>query len=251
MWFSVRMSAIFMAHLNTHIMVKHKKYEFKMTFKDGRSMIIEADDEKSARTGFLRRRKSYHLSYASVYSGIITNQGMTKERALTVGNTDLLDLIKDQTQQQKQEYMDRVTQYSLDTFNTAVTQHSYTDEQWDKLFNVSPERGCDKETTQYYHRTIVRRNSRRREVESIVKVGYDELLKDELSKAETHYNYCCLKLAMRIKDKGMKAKNIKVLNAKVKNNLESTFTDGEQTVRAWTIIASGPIKRPHYRYLIK
>jgi hypothetical protein len=34
-------------------------------------------------------------------------------------------------------------------------------------------------------------------------------------------------------------------------NINTTLTDGEKTVRAFTIIASGEIQRPHYRYLVK
>jgi len=45
--------------------------------------------------------------------------------------------------------------------------------------------------------------------------------------------------------------NIKIENGSVGVNINITITDGEQTVRAWTIIAEGEIQRPHYRYLIK
>jgi len=34
-------------------------------------------------------------------------------------------------------------------------------------------------------------------------------------------------------------------------NIETTLTDGEKMVRAYTIIAEGQVQRPHYRYLIK
>jgi hypothetical protein len=34
-------------------------------------------------------------------------------------------------------------------------------------------------------------------------------------------------------------------------NFETTLSDGEKIVRAFTIVASGEIQKPHYRYLIK
>jgi hypothetical protein len=34
-------------------------------------------------------------------------------------------------------------------------------------------------------------------------------------------------------------------------NIDMTLTDGEKTVKAFTIIAEGQIQRPHYRYLVK
>lgn len=69
--------------------------------------------------------------------------------------------------------------------------------------------------------------------------------------AEAHYEQSILKLAARIEKKGLNQKNLTTVTGHVGVNIETTLTDGEKTVRAWTIIASGLIQRPHYRYLIK
>ena len=34
-------------------------------------------------------------------------------------------------------------------------------------------------------------------------------------------------------------------------NMSTIITDGKKVVRAFTIIASGAIQKPHYRYLVK
>jgi hypothetical protein len=60
-----------------------------------------------------------------------------------------------------------------------------------------------------------------------------------------------LKLVYRVTEKGLNESKIEVLTARVGVNIETTITDGEKTIRAFTIIAEGPIVRPHYRYLIK
>jgi len=58
-------------------------------------------------------------------------------------------------------------------------------------------------------------------------------------------------LAARIEKKGLNVEKIKTVTSHIGVNLETTLTDGTKTVRAWTIVASGEIQRPHYRYLIK
>jgi hypothetical protein len=69
--------------------------------------------------------------------------------------------------------------------------------------------------------------------------------------ANDHYEGSITKLALRIEKKGLDQNAITVKTAHVGVNIETTLTDGKQTVRAFTIIASGPIIKPHYRYLVK
>jgi len=45
--------------------------------------------------------------------------------------------------------------------------------------------------------------------------------------------------------------NLQLSTSYLDPNISTKITDGKKTVNAWTIIASGPIQRPHYRYLIK
>ena len=81
--------------------------------------------------------------------------------------------------------------------------------------------------------------------------GYEKLLEKELKYAKEHYESSLNKLTARIKQKDLDYKNLQVRTARIGRNIETTFTDGKQIVRAWTVIAKGPIQRPHYRYLVK
>jgi hypothetical protein len=69
--------------------------------------------------------------------------------------------------------------------------------------------------------------------------------------AEAHYVSSIAKLAERISAKGLNESSLKIETAYVGVNIETTLTDGVKTVKAWTIIASGEVQKPHYRYLIK
>mgnify|MGYP001602653057 CR=1 FL=1 len=78
-----------------------------------------------------------------------------------------------------------------------------------------------------------------------------EFIVKSIEKAEQHYTNSVEKLAYRIIKKGLNADKITMKTGYVGVNLETTFTDGNKTVTAFTVLASGQIQRPHYRYLIK
>jgi len=78
-----------------------------------------------------------------------------------------------------------------------------------------------------------------------------EFIDNMVKNAEVHYNQSIQKLAIRIEKKGLNIDKLEVKTAHVGVNIETTLTDGEKTVRAFTIVASGIVQRPHYRYLIK
>jgi len=81
--------------------------------------------------------------------------------------------------------------------------------------------------------------------------GVDKFVAKRAKEAEEHYTDSIKKLAYRIEQRNMNAEGLQIKTAHVGVNINTTFTDGVQTVRAFTIIAEGPIQRPHYRYLIK
>ena len=66
-----------------------------------------------------------------------------------------------------------------------------------------------------------------------------------------HYDNSIEKLALRIEKKGLNVEKIKLSTSYLDPNISTTVSDGEKSVRAFTIIASGMVQRPHYRYLIK
>ena len=81
--------------------------------------------------------------------------------------------------------------------------------------------------------------------------GSEAYIVKQIKAAEQHYITSIQKLALRIEAKSMNHDTLSIVTARVGENIESIFTDGVKTVRAWTIIASGPVQKPHYRYLVK
>jgi hypothetical protein len=70
-------------------------------------------------------------------------------------------------------------------------------------------------------------------------------------KSINHYESSIVKLAVRIKKYDLNSDRLIITSSHIGVNLDCTLTDGEKTIRAFTIIASGDIQKPHYRFLIK
>ncbi len=70
-------------------------------------------------------------------------------------------------------------------------------------------------------------------------------------KSIIHYESSIVKLAVRIKKYDLNSDRLIITSSHIGVNLDCTLTDGEKTIRAFTIIASGDIQKPHYRFLIK
>lgn len=85
----------------------------------------------------------------------------------------------------------------------------------------------------------------------LVHAGKDAFIVKMEKLAEDHYEDSILKLAARIQAKELNESALQVKTAHIAQNIETVLTDGVQTVKAFTIIASGEVQKPHYRYLIK
>ena len=88
--------------------------------------------------------------------------------------------------------------------------------------------------------------------ESIFSAGLEVFRAKEVKYAEMHYNNSITRLSSRLNQKGITDDSeFTITSAKVKMNFECYIHHAGGVTRAWTIIASGPIQRPHYRYLVK
>jgi hypothetical protein len=87
----------------------------------------------------------------------------------------------------------------------------------------------------------------------VVKEDINRYIKKSVKLAEDHYHSSLVKLAERIHRKNLNIENMKVKTkySDINANISTVLSDGKKSVTAWTIIASGEIQRPHYRYLVK
>lgn len=90
-----------------------------------------------------------------------------------------------------------------------------------------------------------------RKASGIARMSCENFVRKEEKCAEISFENSLEKLVSRIENKGLNQEKLEVTSSYLDPNLNCTITDGEKTVKAWTIIAQGPIQRPHYRYLVK
>lgn len=162
----------------------------------------------------------------------------------------LITLLKSETESLRVQYVELTEKWATEDFTglegVAAKPHPKYDE-YVKPAQKGVAFGQDYEGQKRYRKACEARELAKK----IVASGRDEYVAREVAAAEEHYQDSIVKLALRIEKKGLNQKNITVKTSHLGVNIETVLTDGIQTVRAWTIIAAGPIQRPHYRYLVK
>ena len=86
----------------------------------------------------------------------------------------------------------------------------------------------------------------------VVKKGIEAFLEKAKNNAESHFQDSIITIAYKLQGEGMKIEDIKATTeySQVDYNITTTLSDGLITAVARTIVASGPVQRPHYRYLV-
>ena len=171
----------------------------------------------------------------------------------------LTELLRKETEGLLSIYLTKIKEWSENHYNVLTERRTWNEVHWCKYFNIEPEiknKGLKSEFLGFPKGFYNTENSRRKrtmqnEIYVVTRMSLNEHLEREEKKGRVHYENSLNKLVDRIMKKNLDWTNIKIENGSVGVNINITITDGEQTVRAWTIIAEGEIQRPHYRYLIK
>lgn len=174
-------------------------------------------------------------------------------------NTSLVGILEIETQSLKNQYIERRITWAEKYFGTCTERKKWNEEKWAEYLGVNTSianAGTNMEFVTFYKgfhnsRESVRYQNLRTESLKIVAGGLEKFLLQEKQKALAHYQNSVLKLAERIAKKGLDISNITVQTSHIGVNINTVLTDGQKTVKAFTIIAEGEVQCPHYRYLIK
>jgi hypothetical protein len=173
---------------------------------------------------------------------------------------NLINILKKETETLKTQYVEKTKVWSEGYYKNTVKLCDYNESQWCKFLGIEPEianKGYGslefKTFPMGFFNTPNAKiyNNLRNEAQNLKRIGLAEYIKKMILKAEAHYESSILKLAGRIEKKGLKQQNLTVVTSHVGVNIETTLSDGDKTVKAWTIIAEGEVQRPHYRYLVR
>ena len=156
-----------------------------------------------------------------------------------INNMKLLDKLFTETESLKVEYLEKVKEWTVRDFNS--------------MKNL-PFVEFIERIGGYYKKHYGKTKSEDARFDKVIRVlnnGLDKYIEDSLKSAELHYTNSILKLNDRILKKEMNLDKLIISNSSIGININTTITDGEKSVNAFTIVASGEIQKPHYRYLIR
>jgi hypothetical protein len=148
---------------------------------------------------------------------------------------NLIDILKEQTTSLKEQYILKTKEWATEQVQRNI----------ERKLSYQNNSSKDYPVKSYYH-------TEQKWYYSVPSWHFTtEFIDRMVVKANQHYEDSIVKLADRIEKKGLDKNNIKVNTSHIGVNINTTLTDGVNTVSAYTIIASGEVQRPHYRYLIK
>lgn len=171
----------------------------------------------------------------------------------------LIDILLKETDILKEEYIDKTEKWAKENFIRVEGLKKWTTERWCKYFNIEPRMANPGSNMQFltfptgfYNTKNSKTYSRMQdEISKILRLGLSEYISHQKQYAEKHYVDSIQKLAYRCQKENLDIENIRVHTSKIGVNIDTLISDGHKTIKASTIIASGEVQRPHYRYLIK
>jgi hypothetical protein len=173
---------------------------------------------------------------------------------------NLYNTLLEQTSVLKDEFVSKTKDWADRYYDSLLEKRSWSESDWCDYFGLEPRWANPfSEKLKFltfpsgFHNTsnAKRYNQIKNDIRLITSKTKADYLSLEVDKAVKHYESSIKKLHDRIIKKGLDLDKINVVTGRVGVNIETTLTDGQKTVRAWTIIAEGLIQRPHYRYLVK
>jgi len=167
----------------------------------------------------------------------------------------LKEKLEQSTQELLSEYLLKTTIYCENKFKEVEEKASWSYEKWMELYSVPlGYMRFDRATgTKVPAMTLSKSgDSKRNEISSLHRMGYEKFLERELKLANLHYQQSLDKLVYRLEQKGIVGNEFEVAHQRLGVNFEVIINlSNGNVVKAWTIIAEGPIIRPHYRFLVK
>lgn len=169
----------------------------------------------------------------------------------------IIKILETKTESFKATVIVLTREWAANNYETVSARKSFNEVQWCELLGITPavsrfSNGKLGFPDNFYNSSDSRTFNRlQTEAYKISAMGKDAYIAKEEANANNHFATSLAKLAFRIQSKDLNFNNLDVQALHVNVNLEITISDGVKTVRAFTIIASGPVQRPHYRYLIK
>lgn len=164
----------------------------------------------------------------------------------------LLETLIENTQDLKAEFLVKTERWAIKHFENSERIMSMNGAQWCKYFGLTPEHGRELPSGFYNTKNARTQDNMKNTASRIIKLGLEKYIAKEKDDAVRHYENSLEKLVYRLNKKGINDNDtLSVVSGCVGLNFEITLKAKDIIAKAWTIIAEGPVQRPHYRYLVK
>mgnify|MGYP003418015055 CR=1 FL=1 len=241
--------------------MKSAYFTFKGSYRTLHGKVTLNDDGKISVNLHDGRMGSANLRYqAKKYAEKIVKENFTDPTITNIQevitDSNLIQILYRETESLKIQYIEKCTQYATQQFHRAVTLAKLNAPDLYTRFNipftfVNEKMILPTDLHTKYRSELKTMSKALSEARNIAYQTESRYVDKAIKSAEKHYEQSIIKLALRIESKGLDVTQLKTQTAHVGVNIETILTDGNLTVKAWTIIAEGPIQQPHYRYLVK
>ena len=193
---------------------------------------------------FLKKLDAGEIAYSSL--PIVERSFAEKQLTESESYKEMIEDLKSQTTGLKDTYIERTKEYRSGEYDRILKKYgNYTYDDWVEKYPREYKWGAGRKTIDISPEG----KKMRGEVERMKKQGKPAYVQYYAKLAEIHYKDSIEALGKKITDAGFDVKNVKLKSSSIGVNFETEVTDGNKYMRAYTIIAAGPIIAPHYRYL--
>lgn len=156
---------------------------------------------------------------------------------------NLIEILTAETQSLKEQYIQQTEKWATEEFARL--------QKWTYDFSEWQEKVYDRKIPALRNEFMKKCRIKERIPMEIYRNEIEKFVANQIENAKKHYEQSIKKLAARVEKKELNVDLLKATTTHIGVNIDTTLTDGDKTVRAFTILAIGEINRPHYRYLIK
>jgi hypothetical protein len=193
------------------------------------------------------RSKMKEWARVNVLPGLVEADAAVKK-----DTKGLLNELFTQTQDLKESYISKTKEYAKNFYGFAEKENGFSLKEWCEKFGIGFDGKNPIVKTREENEKWGRLIERRYEVKLLTDKGFTAFEEKEVTQAINHYNNSIEKLCFRLNRLGVvDGSEFKIENPRLGINMELYIYYPGGVVHAYTIIAEGPIQRPHYRYLIK
>lgn len=223
------------------------------------TVVLKADQKVSVSlnsfpSGYSSSALKYqakHLGYAIAKADFV-HEAITSLKVVN-DTSKLITELFEKTADLKEAFIIKTKEYSFRYFENAKKKLLIPVKEWYDEYEIkyNPET-LMLDSKEYNRKNLYRMRAAVDNLKSIVSKGFEKFEAGEVKTAINHYESSIRKLASRLTDKGITDdSNFEIVSGRVGHNFECTIKHGNETTRAWTIIAEGEINRAHFRYLVK